>query len=42
MKEDEAAHRSGAETAGGIALPGPANAAMRAMSLVMTATAYRI
>ena len=40
MKEDEAQHRASAEAAGGVPLPGPVKAAMRAMSKVMTTTAY--
>lgn len=42
MKEDEAQHRASAEQAGGVALPGPVKTAMRAMSKVMTSTAYWI
>lgn len=42
MKDDEAQHRASAEAAGGVPLPGPVKAAMRAMSKVMTTTAYRI
>jgi ubiquinone biosynthesis monooxygenase Coq7 len=40
MKDDEAEHRASAERAGGVPLPGPVKAAMRAMSKVMTTTAY--
>ncbi|MGS1009289.1 2-polyprenyl-3-methyl-6-methoxy-1,4-benzoquinone monooxygenase [Achromobacter anxifer] len=40
MKEDEAQHRASAEAAGGVPLPAPVKAAMRAMSKVMTTTAY--
>ncbi|CAB3842897.1 2-polyprenyl-3-methyl-6-methoxy-1,4-benzoquinone monooxygenase [Achromobacter sp. CF-sbj1-Ac2-l] len=40
MKDDEAQHRASAEAAGGVPLPGPVKAAMRAMSKVMTTTAY--
>ena len=40
MKEDEAQHRASAEAAGGVPLPTPVKAAMRAMSKVMTTTAY--
>lgn len=42
MKEDEAQHRASAEAAGGVPLPGPVKTAMRAMSKVMTTTAYWI
>ncbi|WP_251865463.1 2-polyprenyl-3-methyl-6-methoxy-1,4-benzoquinone monooxygenase [Achromobacter sp. Marseille-Q4962] len=42
MKEDEAGHRASAERAGGVPLSAPVKAAMRAMSKVMTTTAYRI
>ncbi|MGH8462748.1 MAG: 2-polyprenyl-3-methyl-6-methoxy-1,4-benzoquinone monooxygenase, partial [Pseudomonas sp.] len=42
MKDDEAEHRASAERAGGVPLPGPVKAAMRAMSKVMTTTAYWI
>lgn len=42
MKEDEVNHRNIAEDAGGIPLPAPVRGAMRLMSKVMTATAYRI
>jgi len=42
MKDDEARHRSSAERAGGVPLPAPVRGAMRAMSRVMTATAYWI
>lgn len=40
MKEDEAQHRASAEAAGGVPLPAPVKGAMRAMSKVMTTTAY--
>jgi ubiquinone biosynthesis monooxygenase Coq7 len=40
MKDDEAEHRASAERAGGVPLPAPVKAAMRAMSKVMTTTAY--
>jgi len=40
MRDDEAAHRASAERAGGVALPAPVRGAMRAMSRVMTGTAY--
>ena len=42
MKEDEAQHRASAEQAGGVPLPTPVKTAMRAMSKVMTTTAYWI
>lgn len=42
MREDEAAHRRTAERNGAVKLPLPARLAMRAMSKVMTLTAYRI
>lgn len=42
MKEDESKHRTRAEDAGGVPLPAPIRGAMRAMSRVMTTTAYRI
>lgn len=42
MKDDEAKHRSSAEDAGGVPLPAPVRGMMRAMSRVMTTTAYRI
>ncbi len=42
MKEDEAQHRDSAEQAGGIPMPAPIRGAMRAMSKVMTTTAYWI
>lgn len=42
MKDDEAEHRASAERAGGVPLPGPVKTAMRAMSKVMTTTAYWI
>ena len=42
MKEDEARHRASAEDAGGVSLPAPVRGMMRAMSKVMTTTAYRI
>lgn len=42
MKTDEAQHRHNAEAAGGVRLPAPVRGLMRAMSRVMTMTAYRI
>lgn len=42
MREDEARHGASAREAGGITLPAPVRAAMRAASRVMTTTAYRI
>jgi 3-demethoxyubiquinol 3-hydroxylase len=42
MRADEAAHGKAAQDAGGVELPLPARALMRAASKVMTATAYRI
>ncbi|WP_459615722.1 2-polyprenyl-3-methyl-6-methoxy-1,4-benzoquinone monooxygenase [Bordetella sp. 2513F-2] len=42
MKEDEAGHRDSAERNGGVPLPAPVRGAMRAMSKVMTSTAYWI
>jgi ubiquinone biosynthesis monooxygenase Coq7 len=42
MKDDEAQHRASAEQAGGVPLPAPVKMAMRAMSKVMTTTAYWI
>ncbi|EHK63960.1 2-polyprenyl-3-methyl-6-methoxy-1,4-benzoquinone monooxygenase [Achromobacter arsenitoxydans] len=42
MKDDEAQHRASAEEAGGVPLPAPVKTAMRAMSKVMTSTAYWI
>lgn len=42
MKDDEAKHRTSAEHAGGVPLPMPVRGLMRAMSRVMTTTAYRI
>ncbi len=42
MKNDEAGHRDSAEQAGGVPLPAPVRGAMRAMSKVMTGTAYWI
>lgn len=42
MKDDEARHRTSAEDAGGVPLSAPVRGAMRAMSRVMTTTAYRI
>lgn len=42
MKDDEAQHRASAEQAGGVPLPMPVKTAMRAMSKVMTSTAYWI
>ncbi|AHV93162.1 2-polyprenyl-3-methyl-6-methoxy-1,4-benzoquinone monooxygenase [Bordetella holmesii] len=42
MKEDEAGHRESAERAGGVPLPAPVRGIMRAMSKVMTTTAYHL
>jgi len=42
MRTDEAAHGKAATDAGGVELPFPARALMRAASKVMTRTAYRI
>jgi ubiquinone biosynthesis monooxygenase Coq7 len=42
MRADEAAHGKAAMDAGGIELPFPARALMRAASKIMTTTAYRI
>lgn len=42
MRDDEIGHRSTAEDHGAHRLPAPVRAAMRAMSRVMTVTAYRI
>jgi len=42
MKEDEAVHAAQAFQAGGIPLPGPARALMRAAAKVMTTTAHYI
>ncbi len=42
MKDDEAGHRESAERAGGVALPAPVRGLMRAMSKVMTRTAYHL
>jgi ubiquinone biosynthesis monooxygenase Coq7 len=42
MKEDEIAHRKTAENHGASTLPTPVKAVMRAVSRVMTMTAYRI
>jgi 3-demethoxyubiquinol 3-hydroxylase len=42
MRNDEAAHGKAATEAGGVELPFPARALMRAASRVMTRTAYRI
>jgi ubiquinone biosynthesis monooxygenase Coq7 len=42
MKEDEARHAVNAEQAGGVPLPGPVRAVMRAAAKVMTSTAYYI
>ena len=42
MKDDEVGHRNSAEQAGGVPLPAPVRGAMRAMSKVMTSTAYWI
>ena len=42
MAGDEARHRSAAAAAGGVELPWPARAAMKALAKVMTTVAYRI
>lgn len=42
MRDDEISHRNTAETHGAHKLPGPVRLAMKAMSKVMTTTAYRI
>lgn len=42
MRDDEIGHRTTAEGHGARALPGPIRLAMRAMSRIMTVTAYRI
>ena len=42
MKADEVAHAEHAMALGGVALPGPAKAAMRAMARVMTTVAERV
>jgi ubiquinone biosynthesis monooxygenase Coq7 len=42
MRDEEAAHRASAERAGGVSLPAPVRGAMKAMSKVMTGTAYWI
>ena len=42
MKHDEIAHRTTAERAGAVRLPGPVRFGMKLMSRLMTATAYRI
>jgi Ubiquinone biosynthesis protein COQ7 len=42
MRDDEIQHRGTAETHGAIPLPSPVKLAMRAMSKVMTTTAYRL
>ena len=42
MKVDEARHAEQAEAAGGVALPAPVTALMRAAAHVMRAVAYRI
>jgi len=42
MRDDEIQHRNTAESNGAHKLPGPVRLAMRAMSRVMTTTAYRI
>lgn len=42
MKQDESQHRHSAEAAGAARLPAPVRGLMRAMSRVMTTTAYRI
>jgi len=42
MKDDERRHADGARAAGGVELPLPVRAAMRAAARVMTSTAHRI
>ncbi len=42
MRDDEASHRDTAQAAGGATLPGIARGLMRAISGVMTRTAYRL
>ncbi len=42
MRDDEVRHGDAARDAGGVPLPGPVRALMRAASKVMTTTAYRI
>lgn len=42
MRDDEIRHGDAARDAGGVPLPGPVRALMRAASKVMTTTAYRI
>ncbi|TAM09121.1 MAG: 2-polyprenyl-3-methyl-6-methoxy-1,4-benzoquinone monooxygenase, partial [Pusillimonas sp.] len=42
MRADEARHRRTAQASGGRSLPKPVRLAMRAVSKVMTTTAYRI
>ncbi|SPU51484.1 ubiquinone biosynthesis protein [Bordetella trematum] len=42
MKDDEAGHRESAERAGGVPLPAPVRGIMRAMSKVMTRSAYYV
>lgn len=42
MQSDEASHGKRAENAGGVAIPAPARALMRAMARVMTRTAARV
>lgn len=42
MKHDEAGHGHAAQSAGGVALPGPVRELMRQTARVMTHTAYRI
>jgi ubiquinone biosynthesis monooxygenase Coq7 len=42
MKQDEARHAETAVAHGGAALPAPVAGLMRAVSKVMTATAYRV
>ncbi|OZI71724.1 2-polyprenyl-3-methyl-6-methoxy-1,4-benzoquinone monooxygenase [Bordetella genomosp. 12] len=42
MKDDEVGHRESAERAGGVPLPAPVRGIMRAMSKVMTTTAYHL
>lgn len=42
MRDDEIRHGASAREAGGIALPGPVRAAMRAAAKVMTTAAYRL
>jgi ubiquinone biosynthesis monooxygenase Coq7 len=42
MKEDEIEHRKTAENHGAATLPAPVRLVMRAVSRVMTTTAYRV